>query len=477
MASFDEEYLNTSVVNTSSIQDGDYDMFLDCLEELYKPKKIDKTKMAKRSKKPPSNGNNNRITGTPKPIELTHSIDSSRISSSEKSQEHSPSRDFSVNQTCMSFSDLSANMTQISEQFSEIFAYFDQDVTSSENNFDDLYAEMTSKLGDSTSDKENFANNLDHPIVPNPLNGYSNTFAKPHAKNTDTKDIQCKSINILETIRKFNEAAKIDEMAQQITPNLVQIPTKRKIERNDRRLSRTFDETNRKPSRPTSWATSTASTVSLHDSDSDNTAIQKPFDCLNTVNVKGRIAFFSDSFTERSSSVTSSMQSASDDDDYQFQRTESIRKFHKNRNFFENYFNDKADKQFQTVPQPLIEKPSNDLKSCKQTDTKSFVACDIDASEKLKAVQTYVQTQYLLERIQRLVVAISHLDEKRLSSMNLNMLKKFLTFIRDCSYTCTEVCYDISENFLTDFEKNVMSAEELLYSALKMAQTQQVPNN
>lgn len=477
MASFGEDYFNTSVVDTSSIQDGDYDMFLDCLEELCKSKKTDdnQTKPMKKSKRSKNQENHNKAVSSP--AHLSQSIDSSRISSN-KSQSQSVSRTAnpSANNSCVSISDISANITGISDQFSDIFAYFDEDVTSSEIYFDELSNEISPSRvsGGIACEKENISQNVEKLVSDDikPKVNYS-TYTKTKAsnKNADAKHIQSESVDILKTIEKFNSISRTNDKTEE---KMTKLPESPKM-RSDKRLNRTVDDSNRKQ-RPTSCSLSTASTLSLHSSDNDAAVFKKPFDVLTGVNVKSKIAFFTDSSTDRSSSTSPSIPS--DDDEFVFKRTESKRNFDKNRNFFENYFKVKHDdektvheKQSNELQSKYDEQSLNERNSCKQNP---FVAYEIDANEKLKAVQTYVQTQYLLERIQRLVVAISNLDENRMSSMNLKLLKKFLTFIRDCSYSCTEVCYDISEHFLTDFEKNVMSAEELLYSALKMAHAQQV---
>lgn len=343
------------------------------------------------------------------------------------------------------------NDTINSEQFENIFAYFDQDVTTDgllisddEDNDDNDDNNMTNKMDKLAS---NFQNVL--------LNE-NKSYPKNNQTQHETRDIQNKSKAILNKIQQFNGIEPTNSVVG-----------KRSIKQ-------------RTQNRPIS-VLSTSSTASLHDSDSEST-FKKPFDVMNKGNVRSKVAFFNDtSSSERSSSASPSIQSISDDEEYRFQRTQSKHKFEQNCSFFENFFqvkpksNDQSmldtstfcvERKFKTENQTVED--DADLKQSSNGNKQ------LDPHEKLKAVQTYVQTQFLLGRIQRLVTAISQLDEHRLSTMNLNLLKKFLTFIRDCSYNCTAVCKSISQNVLTDFEKSVMSPEELLYSALKKAHSAQV---
>lgn len=437
-SSYGEDIMNTSVVDTSAIQGGDFEMFLDCLEELCKTNTDDKKRKSKKHKRPKTGKisqqkqNYSNISELFQTMELNDKFEENAIDSTFSTVNTSQ---WSANDTAMS-----AN----SEKYTNIFAYFDQDATTdelllSDNSFDEQnnYCDQSQSLpicvvtNDAT--ESNYLKN-----------------SKKNSSNIQTKEIQTKSKSILSKIQQFNRIEPKPEIIKQKTPSKI-APKLDKV----------------------------PSLSSLHGSDNEF-VFKKPYDVVDNGNVKRKVVFFSDhSSTERSSSESPSTQSCSDDETIQFQRSQSKRKFHQNRDFFEKYFNGKTDaNRVKSLPSTSTSTSSLDKidettsmfidsRLCKQND---MHASDIDPNEKLQAVQTYVQTKNLLERIQRLVVAITSLDEKRLNSMNLKLLKKFLTFIRDCSYKCTEVCNEISGNFLTDFEKNVMSAEELLFSALRMAQ-------
>lgn len=431
--------MDTSIVSDISALDcGDFDLIIEHL--LCKPKK------SKRPKK-----SSHRKVNAAQSVPALNAID--LYNGTDEVDESMANATFSAANTSYlsSFND-----TCTSEQFENIFAYFDQDVTTddlliSEDSDDDNDYERH-QMVTPPNKKENLASNLQNLLLTDK--------SKPKQKQTsrqETKDIQNKSKAILSKIQQFNG-----------------IETKKDF--------------GRKPSnriqhqRPVSIV-STSSTASLHDSDSDTT-FKKPFSVVNHGNVRSKVAFFNDhSSSERSSSASPSIQSASDDEDYQFRRTQSKHKFKQNCNFFENFFKNKQHDQsindtstIQSSTNVEKEKKEEKRFAIESQKIKNNFGQPMDAHEKLKVIQTYVQTQNLLERIQRLVTAISSLDEKRLKSMNLKLLKKFLTFIRDCSYNCTEVCNAISQHVLTNSEKNDMSPDELLFMALKEAHAAQVHN-
>lgn len=436
----DKQDMNTSIVSDISVLEcGDFDMIIEHL--LCKPKK------SKRPKK-----SHHRRVHAAQSVPALNAVE--LFNANDEHEESAVNATFSAantsylsafNDTCTTIGD---------EQFENIFAYFDQDVNTSKlllsDDDSDDFNDDERHIGVSI-ERENITDNLQNLLL--------GSKSKPKKKQTyrpKTRDIQNTSKAILNRIQQFNGIEPIKSVGT--TPS---------------------------QSRPVSMLSTIASegsTASLHDSDSDTKPIfKKPFDIVNRGNVRSKVAFFSDhSSSERSSSASPSIQS--DDDEYQFQRTQSKHRFQKNCDFFENFFKDKqTDVNASNTSTLRIEKKDNKSVASNQTskndERPQKIAIDpmkIDPHEKLMAVQTYVQTQYLLERIQRLTSAISNLDEKRLSTMNLKLLKKFLTFIRDCSYNCTEVCNSISQHVLTDFEKNVMSAEELLYSALKDAHSAQV---
>lgn len=469
MASFpNRRDLNTSIVSDiSALNDGDFNMIVEQLLSS-KPKK------SKRTKK-----QYHRKVQTAQSVPALNAVN--LFDAHDEVDDGAMNATFSpelANASFISFNDTCTTIN--SDNLENIFAYFDQDVTandlllSDDDDTDDCdesaaavaaFAAVAITATDVQTQSQAKASNDCEQFTSNLLQNFLPT-EKPKSKKkqlqqrAETKEIQCKSKAILNRIQQFNgiEPKKNDDDSIGTKPP-------KYIQKN----------------RPVS-VLSTSSTASLHDSDSD-TAFKKPNSVLKNGNVRSKVAFFSDhSSSDRSSSTSPSIQSTiSDDDDYQFQRSQSKRDFKRNRDFFENFFKYKNSDQSSINDMPMNWGGERKMSNAAKNETffrrvnSNDNAFQIDAHEKLKAVQTYVQTQYLLERIERLVSAISNLDETRLSSMNLKLLKKFLTFIRDCSYNCTEVCNSISENVLTDFEKNVMSAEELLYTALKEAHTAQVP--
>lgn len=438
--------MDTSIVSDiSALECGDFDLIIEHL--LCKPKK------SKRPKK-----SSHRKVHAAQSVPALNAID--LYNASDEVDESMGNATFSAASTSYMSS---FNDTCTSEQFENIFAYFDQDVTT-----DDL---LISEESDEDDDDNNDNDYERHQIV-TPSNEIENLASnlqnllltdkskpKPKQKQTsrqETKDIQNRSKAILSKIQQFNGIESKKDFGKK--------PSYRIQHR-----------------RPVS-VISTSSTASPHDSDSDTT-FKKPFEVVNRGNVRSKVAFFTDhSSSERSSSASPSIQSASDDEDYQFRRTQSKHKFKQNCDYFENFF--KVKQHDQSIHDTsTIQTESTELEKEKKEKKNAIESQKIknenfsqpmDPHEKLKVIQTYVQTQNLLERIQRLVTAISSLDEKRLKSMNLKLLKKFLTFIRDCSYNCTEVCNAISQHVLTDSEKNDMSPDELLFMALKEAHATQV---
>lgn len=433
----DQNDMNTSIMSDiSALNDGDFNMIIEHL--LSTPKKTRRPKKSSRRR-----------------VHAAQSVPALNADAlfnvQEEIEEDTVNATFSAANTSYLSSFNDTCNTNNSDQFENIFAYFDQDVSTVDLLLSD----------DDNDENEKFTINSQ----PAPPLAQSYPFAadkmkqkKKQSNRQEMKEIQNESKAILSKIQQFNGIEPRNNVGKQPL----------------------YTETN---SRPVSVA-STASTATVHDSDSD-TVFKKPQNVVNKGNVRSKVAFFSDhSSSERSSSASPSIQSASDDEEFQFQRTQSKRKFEQNCSFFESFFKDKQSDQsiLDTSTNCNANKSVNFEKSSKNDHTirrkKPPVDNQIDAHEKLKAVQTYVQTQHLLERIERLVTAISinraNLDEKRLSPTNLKLLKKILTYLRDCSYNCIEICNTIGQNFLTDSEMNDMSAEDLLYSALKMAHAAQV---
>lgn len=139
----------------------------------------------------------------------------------------------------------------------------------------------------------------------------------------------------------------------------------------------------------------------------------------------------------------------------QFFRQHSKRKFEESRQNLETFFSEK-------MPVPTNET----LKQCDRNESDQFSVDDCQLSkfcDKLTAIETFVQTQQFLQRIRYLVKAITHLDETRMTTMNLERLRNFLIFIRDCSNDCQNVCASISEYILSDLENCAMTQKELYY--------------
>lgn len=187
-------------------------------------------------------------------------------------------------------------------------------------------------------------------------------------------------------------------------------------------------------------------------------------------NVRAKIQFFNDS-TSTSRSSSASPLGSSEDDECELYRRNSKRSFQLKRQYFEKFLN-KEQSMASTAASAMLATPSppQSIHDGEVPATTMNAAAAAQESgemleRRLQAVEQFVQTRHILERIQILIKAISKLDEKRLSTMNLGRLKKFLLFIRDASYRCQEVCFNISEEFLQGFENNVVSAEELLFSA------------
>lgn len=443
----DQTDMNTSIMSDiSALNDGDFNMIIEHL--LNTPKKTRRPKKSSRRK-----------------VHAAQSVPALNADKlfdvQEENEENTVNATFSAANTSYLSSFNDTCNTVNSDQFENIFAYFDQDVSTvdlllSDDDNDDRHAQMP------TENEKFTIKSQPAPPLPQsyPFAADKMKQKKKQSNRQEMKEIQNESKAILSKIQQFNGIEPRNNIGKQPL----------------------YTETN---SRPVSVA-STASTATVHDSDSD-TVFKKPQNVVKKGNVRSKVAFFSDhSSSERSSSASPSIQSASDDEEFQFQRTQSKRKFEQNCNFFESFFKDKQSDQSildTSTNCDANNKSVNFEKSSKNDHTirRKKPPVDnnqIDAHEKLKAVQTYVQTQHLLERIERLVTTISinraNLDEKRLSPTNLKLIKKILTYLRDCSYNCIEICDTIGQNFLTDSERNDMSAEDLLYSALKMAHAAQV---
>lgn len=466
----DETSNNLSVIDTSSFCNGDLDMFLDCLEELCKKKKPEKSIKSNRS------GRKKRI-----PLKRIYDSDSSIAGSYDESISNLNLSEFNDTNTSLSttsnditFND-DADVTHLTEKFNDIFAYFNEDVVTDTTLFEEE---------DNANDIDRYIN--DSSNKENTVDNRSKLFEqKPERHTSAVKEIQHKSSAIFNSIKNYNEINQ-KNVHENNRINSVKRNEQNKNAINVSRLNYTVSDL------PLSNENrlSSASTLSLHDDECNRKYDVKcgKITKLPNTNVREIINFFNSTANESNCNVTlpamhSQPRNNNDVDDFDDEetnlyRTNSIRRFKQKRDYFEKIFN--ANKM---IPNAMRNdnQISRNEKITFEFNKDKLATEDIHNNpvpkkydSKLNAVETYVQTQHLLERIQTLVKAISNLDEKRLTTMNLKMLKKFLLFIRDCSYNCQQVCFDISENFLTDFEKNVLSAEELMYTALKAASENQV---
>lgn len=462
-----ENSFNTSVIDTSSFRAEDFALFMDCLENIGRSNasadKVKKTRKSRsrahRSKDSDAAAALNKTTGcdlggdgggskrwTPSYFSSCYSLPDASVSD----------QNTLANITCSTIND-DIDASAVSEQFNlnEVFAYFNADVDKTRYEDSDSNDDSC-KMVEADVQRRNVVKNV---VKEKPVRSARQKRVTHESKNktmlapifssseSDRESSVFKRPNALPLGRKIIAAAQ--------KPNA-------KLATDNERLNRTTNDALAKQTQ----RYSSASTLSLHGSDSDTVARNNTVGDNTTSyvapNVRDKISFFNRTISERSTSpaTPSAPPLSSEDEDHQFQRQKSKRKFQQTREFFEKIFKER----FANTEQSS-DHTSNALKS-------QALTAD-DKLDKLEAVEAYVQTKYLLERIESLIKAISKMDEAQLDKMNLEKLKKFLLFIRDCSYNCQQVCFEISENFLTDFEKNVMSAEELLFSALKAVHMQQ----
>lgn len=455
MSDSEEDYLDQSIINTSAFCSDDLNLFVDCLTEIcHRNTSINiKTKKNIRSRERQRHKKNHRSA-----LNKTTAFENDEQYMALRSSSSCFSLNESVTDTTLSSINQSSNecdVSCISEQFNDIFAYFSEDVVTDKTLFED-------------SDESREI------ISPRSSREEKKTTAPP--KRVQMTELQTKSRLILRKIadneddtkfkKPFEVAEKIDKKIQ-LEKN---VPSD--LAKSDERLNRTSIELN--GGREKTY--SSMSTLSLHESDSDTNSKRSSHDVNENqlpMKVRDRISYFNEtikSIQEAKSSSVSTPSTSEDDEERTLQRQKSKRRFQENRNYFEKMFKERM------LREAILRR--NDDENKKKSKSKiveqkyeNDELNQIDYSnEKLNAIRTYVQTKYLLERIQYLIKAITNMDEKRLEKMNLKLLKKFLIFIRDCSYKCQSVCFEIGENFLSDFEMNVLSAEELLISALKSAQ-------
>lgn len=443
---------NTSIINTSTFREGDLELFLDCIEELCKknvPTKKNKSKSKSRS------SIKKQILNEQKQQQLNESINSNQhINARQKLNLSDVNEVNSSNTTNISFStnnDTSyadTDMSYINEHFNDIFAYFDEDVITESSPLvnNEAYSVEKENIMSNFQDCEKLKESpqqKSYKIIPD--------RSKP--TKIQIKEVQNKSKAILNLIKENEYYAKEIQCNQQHNFNQEDSErenlTKIKHYDNKNQFNCNIVNTNEK----------------FNDEDIMNNGM------LN-VSVKEKISFFNNTTAMQrcnsvSPSIPSSSSSSISDEEMEIHR----KSFQETRDYFEKIFEEKfrlQRTQTNASNESFAKRKNNNFI---ETNTEQNLN---DYDRKIYAAKTYLQTQHLLERIQILVKAISKLDETRLSSMNLRLLKKFLVFIRDCSYKCQTVCFNITEEFLTDFKRNVMSAEELLISALPQSTLSQV---
>lgn len=493
-----------SIVNTNKLRGDELQNFLDCLEEIDRIELKRKSKRVKRSAK----NSLRKFQSQPQipqaaAIEAWNPNKTAIGSAFDANVTDSPSRSVNV-----SLSD-----TFSSEQLQEIFAYFDEDVMTAELYTDDSQDELDAD--DDTTNVKNVAastpikmcskkapvevttkmamkpaprapaevaTEVPTKMAPAKWSAKKNppilTSSKPIITAAQPKQFSIKAEplangnggpierenDILEIIKQFNGFELSNANA---TQNVGDGKKDFKFVVETNNIRRHVNAKRNEPKRADRMSTySETSTVLLSDSESECGGC-KPFDLVDCGSIRQRVAFFNDhSSSERSSSESPLAYALSSDEE------DTKQKFEQTRAYFEKFFSDHQSAESDAVhtkPTPLkpILKKSEPNDGANSPDS-------VGPGDKLNAVRTYVQTKYFLERIQRLALAFSKLDENRMSTMNLKRLRNFLVFIRDCTKQCNQICDNIGGNLLTDVERNVMSAEELLFSALKMAQIQQV---
>lgn len=471
MAEFADNSLDQSVMNTSALHDGDLDMFHDVMEELCNKQTDFPSKMSRsnamrkmRTRANPSKRNRSVALNRSTAFEHHERPDTCRWSSSCHSlNDFGNTTSSSINQSIEE-----SNVSCISEQFNDILAYFSEDV-------DQTLFECSESEDDET-----------------PISMREKKFSPSHkSKHGKAKELQTKSRSLMDTIKSQSESDQERSFKRPPPFSIVLKKTspKKQIGTTER-MNRTLGDFS--VNRPKNF--SSASTLSLHESDSDTNRNGNDVESVPT-KVRDRISFFNQtigahfrsasptsatgSSTETTSSRTESPIATSDDEERILERQKSKRKFQQNRDFFEKWLHEQTQKKDREAAKTKTSFATAKKLPQKTADDKTIVTANtnsnqINGIDKLNAVRTYVQTMYLLERIQSLVKAITRLDEQRLAKMNLKLLKKFLIFIRDCSNQCQTVCFEIGENFLTDFERNVLTADELLISAMKNAHLHEV---
>lgn len=286
-----EDTMNTSVVNTSALQGGDFDMFLDCLDELCKNKTDDKRRKSRRQKR-------SKVT-KPSQSKTSHETHSNfnEIFQNLTLFEQELDESVSVMDSTVNTSQWSPNQTTTtvnSEQLNNIFAYFDQNCTVdslllSDDSFEEIQDPKPSEP--SQLPKIDSSKKCEPPQLPKTdpptKRETKGRMEKIQIAKSQKNEIRSKSQSILNKIQMFNrvEPGSKTESVKKPLPPIP--PPKPKAKEGMQRYS-------------------SASTCKLSDSDSDF-VFKKPFDVVDNGNVRRKVNYFTDpSSSDRSSSASPS---------------------------------------------------------------------------------------------------------------------------------------------------------------------------
>lgn len=537
MADHDEIDHNVSVIDTSTFHDGDLDLFLDCIQQL-----CDKN-LKKKSKKrggqiprampytndyEPVHDELIHVYGSPNDISHTadphHQYVGNSFSDRNEFDNSMNMHDYSQMMAGNGHDVTDTDLTYLSEQFNDIFRYFDEDVVPDKTLFEDDFADVDSEVDRATeapprpkvtpkkranasatvrqmqtknvrptaaaqalkqqqqpvqSASMAKSEQMPPPLTPSRASARMNrTYGpKKNGWSKEYRELQNKSNAILHSIKANDEFhEKLRRFQQKIEESSEDSDCRSggggghygramydKLNRtcNDvYRKNRTYndlllsDDNNARAS-----LSSSCLSICETDSDAPDRVQLQPYNngAYTRANVREKILFFNNS-TATSRCSSASPFGSSEDDECELYRRNSKRNFQQKRQYFEKFLNNERRMATTGAASTLPLSPLLAIDADNEQRDDAF------EQRRLDAIEQFVQTRHLLERIQILIKAISKLDEKRLSTMNLGRLKKFLLFIRDASYKCQEVCANISEEFLQGFENSVMSAEELLFS-------------
>lgn len=449
----EEISFDKSVIDTSSFCAEDFALFMECLDNIGKATtgKVKKTRKSRSQKQ----NKQNDVSATSIACKKTMGHDADDVHGKRWAPSHfsscynlnDTSSALDPNITCSTINQTINDSSLLAElHLNDVFAYFNEDIDKTRFDESDENVSNVAEAIDSTEhivDKQAVHSSKEKPprtIRSKRTIGHNEMKIKEpicSSSESDRESMTFKRPNALPLRRKVITAAR--------QPN-------GKSEFNNR-LNRTMNDM---PSATQTARYSSASTVSLNGSDNDSMGKRTTPSNANDVgepNVREKIIFFNQTLNEDNAQPPAS-QPATPKDERQCDRQKSKRKFQQTRDFFEKIFRER-------------------FNGNKRTNEKNAVTASQNNVDNLDAIKTYAQTQYLLERIRFLVKVISKMNETQLNQINLKRFKKFLMLIRDCAHNCQEVCYEIGENFLTDFEKNVMSVDELLFTALKAANRQE----